>query len=522
MTLEAKLKAIREKLEDNRNFPNESSISQGIVLPILQELNWDIFNTKVVRPENITLGKDRADFALCDDNGDLKVFIEVKRLGGVDQRAEKQVMGYAHDKKVRIAVLTDGKTWSLYLPYEAGGYEERQVFKLDLSERFPHSPQKSSEVLQRYLEQSRVVSSKAEALEAARVFLFLKKYREDNPDIWKNTVGRAIVNFEQALNFLAIPLKEKIEPKSAQDNIIDYFHSLLREKNSQSSSGITEQQMQSEAERQDSSTPTPIDNGNEREKRKGGRNQGSRRGELVILGKSFHYSDAKGAMVLVFKELQKREPGFYQRFYNDPQNHGRTRRTLAQDPRELYDRTHLAKNYERIGGNWVIGTNNSNLQKEKIIKIAAEVAGLKFGRDIIVNFDASLQRQEGQIPAPPPSGASDVGRRGELVILGKSFHYRQASEAMVIVFKELERRESGFWQRFYNDPQNHGKTRRIIAQDARRLYDYPHLAKFHKQLGGNWVIATNNSKLATEKNIRIAAEVAGLKFGRDIIVNFDA
>ena len=93
---------------------------------------------------------------------------------------------------------------------------------------------------------------------------------------------------------------------------------------------------------------------------------------------------------------------------------------------------------------------------------------------------------------------------------------------MVIVFKELERREPGFYQRFYNDPRNHRKTRRIIAQDARRLYDHPRLkGKHYKQLGGDWIIATYNNKQIIERNIRIAAEVAGLEFGKDIIINFD-
>lgn len=94
---------------------------------------------------------------------------------------------------------------------------------------------------------------------------------------------------------------------------------------------------------------------------------------------------------------------------------------------------------------------------------------------------------------------------------------------MVIVFKELERREPGFLQRFYEDERNYGKTRRIIAQDVRGLYETanPLYEKAYKQLGGDWIIATYNNKRIIERNIRIAAEVAGLEFGKDIIINFD-
>ena len=369
MTLEAKLKDLLEKIEGGTNFPNERSISQGIVLPILRELNWDTDNTSLVWPE-YTVGGGLADFALCGESDNPKVFIEVKKLGGVEKaerKAEDQVMRYAHSKGVRIVVLTDGRTWSLYLPEKGGmGYDGKRVFKLNISERHP---QESSEVLQRYLEESRVVSDKA--LETARVIFFLRKHRNSNPGMWEEPFKRAVGLVRALHHLVPVALAEELGPKFAQGDIdpdiVDYFHSLLREEISQSSSGPVSP-----------SPPPPSPPG------PGG---SSRSGKLVILGKSFHYRDAKDAMVIVFKELERREPGFCQRFYNDPRNHGQTRRTIAQNSRELYDLEHLAKNHERIDDNWVIATNNSNSQKKKIITIAAEVAGLKFGRDIIINFD---------------------------------------------------------------------------------------------------------------------------------------
>ena len=389
MTLEAKLKVIREKLEEGgKNFPNEAAVSQGIVLPILRELNWDTDDTRIVRPER-SAGKGkvdgRADFTLCDKSGDPKVIIEVKKLGGVKGEGLAKLMQYAHSAHVPIVVLTDGRTWSFYLPGEGGlEYEKKRVSKpLDISDR--SRLRESSEVLQRYLERNRVVLG--EALETARVIFFLEKDRQAKPDIWREEVDDEIDKFVvPILSFLANRLVKKMESKSARDNIdhdtVDYFHSLLREKVSQSSNRSNRRQGSS------TPTPTPIDSDSKEKKRKGEGGQSSRSGKLVILGEPFGYVDAKDAMVIVFKELERRQPGFCQRFHNDPRNHGRTRRIIAQNPRDLYDLEHLAKNHERIDDNWVIGTNNSNLQKEKIITIAAEVAGLKFGSDIIVNFDA--------------------------------------------------------------------------------------------------------------------------------------
>ncbi len=39
-----------------------------------------------------------------------------------------------------------------------------------------------------------------------------------------------------------------------------------------------------------------------------------------------------------------------------------------------------------LPGGWIVGTNLNNQLKMRIIKAAAEVAGIKFGRDVIVDF----------------------------------------------------------------------------------------------------------------------------------------
>jgi hypothetical protein len=63
MSLETTLADTIAPLRHGR-FPNEQSISQGIVLRVLQELGWEIYNSTVVWPDFRT-GEGRADFALC-------------------------------------------------------------------------------------------------------------------------------------------------------------------------------------------------------------------------------------------------------------------------------------------------------------------------------------------------------------------------------------------------------------------------------------------------------------------------
>ena len=41
---------------------------------------------------------------------------------------------------------------------------------------------------------------------------------------------------------------------------------------------------------------------------------------------------------------------------------------------------------DTLPGGWLVATNLNNVLKKTIIRLAAEVAGLKFGKDVVVEF----------------------------------------------------------------------------------------------------------------------------------------
>ena len=104
-TLESTLTDIIARLRQGR-FQNEQAVSQGIVLPILRELGWDIFDTTLVWPEYQT-GEGRADFALCHPPSKPAEFIEVKPPGKAEDGV-RQALEYAFHTGVPFIVLTDG------------------------------------------------------------------------------------------------------------------------------------------------------------------------------------------------------------------------------------------------------------------------------------------------------------------------------------------------------------------------------------------------------------------------------
>ncbi len=81
------IKKIRADIKEG-NFTSEATVSQGILLPTLQELGWPVFDTSIVVPE-YTIERRRVDYALCHPPNRPYVFIEVKKVGlsdGADKR----------------------------------------------------------------------------------------------------------------------------------------------------------------------------------------------------------------------------------------------------------------------------------------------------------------------------------------------------------------------------------------------------------------------------------------------------
>ena len=154
------IEQIQNDLRSGR-FTNAAAVSQGIVLPVLYELGWPVFDTRSVAPEYALEGR-RVDFTLCDGSDRPKVFLEVKRVGQAEG-GDRQLFEYAFHRGVPVAMLTDGQKWSFYLPGEEGHYEEWRVYKIDLLER---NATACDDRLTRYLGHMRVMSG--DALEAAR------------------------------------------------------------------------------------------------------------------------------------------------------------------------------------------------------------------------------------------------------------------------------------------------------------------------------------------------------------------
>jgi predicted type IV restriction endonuclease len=139
-----------------RRLQSEAAVRQAVVLPILRALGWDDLDPDRVTPE-FELGGRRVDYALSALGGQPSLFIEVKGPGPL-VGVEKQLFEYAFHAGIPFAILTNGQEWSFFLPAAPGAYDERLLYKLDLTER---QTAEAVERLARYVGFERVRSGDA-------------------------------------------------------------------------------------------------------------------------------------------------------------------------------------------------------------------------------------------------------------------------------------------------------------------------------------------------------------------------
>jgi len=372
MALEDTVADIAQKLRQGA-FPNEQSVSQGIVLRVLSDLHWDVFEPSVVWPEYATAGGGRADFALCEPRSKPKALIEVKQPGKAEGGV-RQSLECAFHAGVPFVVLTDGRTWRFYLPAEPGDYEDRRVFKLDLHE---HSAEQSAAVLERYLHWRAVASGKA--LEDARSEHRSKARqalaRQAIPDAWKRLVGQRDELLIELVGE-AVESKAGVRPESA-----DVLRFLV---------GLGDQAFSQPPSR----SPLPLDEPetatvrattaqSQSSRRMERTSKSRRRGTVSVNGKEFSYNDAKQEFIIVLRELANSDPNFLSRCYERSEFRGRKRRYSSREREELFPgRPDLQRNHvESLPGGWWVGTNLNNGQKENLICAAIDIAGL--GADVV-------------------------------------------------------------------------------------------------------------------------------------------
>jgi hypothetical protein len=382
MGIEQDIEGIRAGIKAGR-FPNEASVSQGIVLRLLNALGWSTYETEHVWPEYSLSGR-RVDFALCSPPGKPIAFIEVKQIGQ-SGGAERQLFEYAFHDGVPLAILTDGREWNFFLPGEQGDYGERRVYKLDLVDR---DIRDCAQRLERYLQHSAVTSGTA--IQAAR-----DDYRNVSrdrqmlaalPKAWGQIIDDAdellleiladraesLCGFKPSPDMVACFLKERFGGKPA-----GLSRAPSSEPRAKAAVPYTAPQSVPSA-LATTVVPAPV----QRPSPVVGHPIG-----FTLDGKFHPARNAIDTLKQVFEALMLKDVTFAERFASLPK-HGRSRRYLAKDAADLYPgRSDLARDCSiQLLSGWWLGTNHSKQTIDQIIAMSCDVAGIAYGKDLIAHL----------------------------------------------------------------------------------------------------------------------------------------
>jgi hypothetical protein len=125
---------IRAKLEE-RAYKNEEHVRLNLVLRILGELGWSIWNPKEVNAEFVVApdeDKTKVDLAIFLTSYTPVVFMEIKAVGQLSGKLpeiEKKLRDYNRNNTALFSIITDGQEWRFYFS-QTGGEFSQKCFKV--------------------------------------------------------------------------------------------------------------------------------------------------------------------------------------------------------------------------------------------------------------------------------------------------------------------------------------------------------------------------------------------------------
>ena len=358
---------IRDRLRRGE-FPDEAAVSLGIVIPVLQDLGWPVRNMTVVTPQYAIQGR-RVDYALIGRYGTPSVLLEVKRVGKIEV-GEEQLFAYAFRQGTPIIVLTDGRSWRLYLTTGEGSFEDRRFASVDLVEG---DPEQTASALRRYLSRESVLDGQAR--KHAETDLDSRwrqrKAEEALPSVWSRL---AEDRDGPLVELVRSSVRDECGITPPAESVIRFLRDARPERDS---APLLRPGRTAHPDR----AATPPQRQRSRDRR-----SGEGRYSYTLKGDTRRFRTSGEMMAAIFAAFAKNDAAFCERFRK--RRSGREREYVARSREELFPgQPRLWKsNAWELPGGYFLGTHMGNPQKEDLIRVACEVAGLKFGRELTVEL----------------------------------------------------------------------------------------------------------------------------------------
>jgi len=344
---------------------SEAQVRQYIIDPVLEKLGWDTqkFPNPEVIPEYPLRGGTNADYACLIDSRP-HVIIEAKaagrQIGGSDL---DQLFRYIWESGATLAALTNGKEWHVYLTFVPLEQERKPVSNINLAEI---DSDKAASILWSYLSRDRIVSGKAvkDAREKIAADAKIDKARKAIPGAWNKLI-------EEEGSIVVETLIEKTAADSGSSPDREDVLEFLKELRPGSRTAPP---------------PSPISPQPARPTQLPQPPSGGRAISYILLGEQKHARHANDAYFQIISALTERNPTFGEQFASQI---NRRSVHLAQQEIDIPVLRSGTRHAKQTPSGWWLNLTVNNLQKTKHLKIACEVAGIRFGTNLKISLSTA-------------------------------------------------------------------------------------------------------------------------------------
>ena len=132
-----RIESLAERLRDlvgdleQGSFATRRDIVDGILLPLLRHLGWDVEDTTVVAPGFETPG-GTADFALCHPPRDPAILVKIGAVPGSTPVPGDHLFDDCSIRAIQLAISEDGRGWRFHFPAGRRSIRNRQFARFDI------------------------------------------------------------------------------------------------------------------------------------------------------------------------------------------------------------------------------------------------------------------------------------------------------------------------------------------------------------------------------------------------------
>ena len=205
----------------------EKAVEMFVVLPLLKQVGWNTENVSEIYPQRGVSDVGRVDFDLRID-GESRMLIEVKRWRhDLDDEDEGQLEAYCQStrpKRPKLAVLTSGRVWRLYLAPTAARGKNSVLKRFDEVDVTEDEPAAVESTLSQFLARDSMADFRPTLSAASDRYRKLQDYQAQKrllTEAWNE-----LANDKDGLTELVLEFAEKKGISTNQDNVTRFLDAL--------------------------------------------------------------------------------------------------------------------------------------------------------------------------------------------------------------------------------------------------------------------------------------------------------